>query len=224
MKPENLFIARIGRDDVAKVLDFGISKVKSTAGQMVGRASMKADALVAFSPAYGAPEQWAPKRFGQTGRWTDVWGLALTVVEVAKGAEVVNGDHAEMMGTILDPGRRPTPRQEGIQVSDQVERIFAKALAVDPVTRYQSVGAFWDDLTLALGLQEEVGVVSVHRIKPRGNGRATTGANSDVPEADFAALDFMPPARSAQGSVPDAALGAASLRGPSLDRSRTSRC
>jgi eukaryotic-like serine/threonine-protein kinase len=180
MKPENLFIARVGENDVAKILDFGISKVKSTAGQMAGRASVKADALVSFSPAYGAPEQWAPRRFGQTGRWTDVWGLALTVVEAAKGDEVVNGDHAAMMGTILDPVRRPTPRNEGVVVSDAVEKVFARALAVDPRHRYQSVGEFWDDLTVALGIQREVGgpvSYSSQRLR-QGSGRATTGFDS----------------------------------------------
>lgn len=161
MKPENLFVARVGTQDVAKILDFGISKVKSTASQMAGRASVQADAFVSFSPAYGAPEQWAPRRYGQTGRWTDVWGLALTVVEAAKGEEVIQGDHSAMMGTIVDPTRRPTPRNEGITVSDQVERVFARALAVDPRERYQTVGEFWDDLTEALDLIGAVGAVSL---------------------------------------------------------------
>lgn len=183
MKPENLFIARVGSEDVAKVLDFGISKVKSTAGQMAGRASVNADALVSFSPAYGAPEQWAPRRFGQTGRWTDVWGLALTVVEAAKGGEVITGDHSEMMGTILDPERRPTPRNEGIAVSDAVERIFQRALAVDPRDRYQSVGGYWDDLTGALGVQDSIGGPISIQVKQhsRGSGRATTGLDSVRP-------------------------------------------
>lgn len=212
MKPENLFIARVGRTDVAKVLDFGISKVKSKAGQLAGRASMKEDALVAFSPAYGAPEQWAPKRYGQTGRWTDVWGLALTIVEAAKGSEVVDGDHAAMMGTILDPERRPTPRNEGVVVSDQVERIFLKALAVDPVNRYQSVGAFWDALSQALGIQHEVGVVSIQAGQLHGAGRATTGTGLDSvrPAPSQHNIDVRPPAR----SLHDAPTGFAPPPGP----------
>ncbi len=179
MKPENLFIARMGGHDVPKILDFGISKVKGTAGQMVGRASQQRDALVSFSPAYGAPEQWAPRRFGQTGRWTDVWGLALTLVECAKGDEVIQGDQAEMMGTILDPERRPTPRAEGVAVTDPVETIFQKALAVDPRGRYQSIGAFWDTLSDALGLINEVGHVSAQR--QRSIDHLTTGLESVVP-------------------------------------------
>lgn len=197
MKPENLFIARVGEEDVAKVLDFGISKVKSTAGQMAGRASLQADALVSFSPAYGAPEQWAPRRYGQTGRWTDVWGLALTVVEAAKGDEVIGGDHAEMMGTILDPARRPTPRNEGVDVSDSVERVFQRALAVDPRERYQSVGEFWDDLTLALGIQQEVGgPISIDVQRKRGSsGRSTTGFDSIRPPALVGVSPSGPPRR-----------------------------
>lgn len=204
MKPENLFIARVGSEDLAKILDFGISKVKSTAGQMAGRASLKADALVSFSPAYGAPEQWAPRRFGQTGRWTDVWGLALTVVEAAKGAEVINGDHAAMMGTILDPTRRPTPRNEGIAVSEGVEGVFLRALAVDPRERYQSVGEFWDDLTSAIGIQLEVGgPISVDSQRKRlGSGRATTGFDSIRPSAPAGASVVASPRRASPHHAP----------------------
>lgn len=181
MKPENLFIARDGEEDVAKILDFGISKVKSAAGQLAGKASQSEDAFVSFSPAYAAPEQWAPRRYGQTGRWTDVWGLALTVVEAAKGAEVIEGDHAAMMGTILDPGRRPTPRNEGIVVSDEVEAIFERALAVDPRRRYQSVGEFWDELTEALGLAARVGSVALRDSSSSLGARSSAGLESVAP-------------------------------------------
>jgi serine/threonine protein kinase len=204
MKPENLFIARIGQQDVAKILDFGISKVKSTASQMVGRASLQADSLVSFSPAYGAPEQWAPRRFGQTGRWTDVWGLALTVVEVAKGNEVIVGDHAEMMGTILDPGRRPTPRNEGLDVSEQVEGVFERALAVDPKKRFQTVAAFWDGLTSSLGIQSEVGgPLSLH-LRPIRRA-VTTDFDApplSEPGGDALVLSVAPGARAQKASPP----------------------
>ncbi|HSC85865.1 MAG TPA: serine/threonine-protein kinase, partial [Polyangiaceae bacterium] len=159
LKPENLFISRQGSEDLAKILDFGIGKVKSAAGQLAGKASQTGNAFVAFSPAYGAPEQWAPRRFGQTGRWTDVWGLALTLVEAAKGSEVIVGDHAEMLGTIIDPARRPTPRAVGVAVSDAVEAVFARALAVDPRDRYATIAEFWDPLVAALGLRDELGSV-----------------------------------------------------------------
>ena len=151
LKPENIFVARVQADDVAKILDFGIGKVKGVAERVAGHASQRDTGWTSFSPAYGAPEQWAPTRYGQTGPWTDVWGLALTMVEVLAGHPVIDGDEAAMMGTALDPVRRPTPRREGVVVNDDVEAVFETALAVDPRGRYQLVRHFWGDLSRAAG-------------------------------------------------------------------------
>ncbi|HEX6767464.1 MAG TPA: serine/threonine-protein kinase [Polyangiaceae bacterium] len=151
LKPENVFVAQVGREQQVKILDFGIGKVKSAATQIVGKHSLDGDAFSAFTPAYGAPEQWLPKRFGQTGTWTDVWGWTLTVVEAVIGRCPLDGDAAAIMGAVLDPTARPTPRNLGVATSDDVERVFQRALAVDPRDRYQDVGVFWDDLEKLAG-------------------------------------------------------------------------
>lgn len=149
IKPDNLFLTELGGKKVVKILDFGISKVRRAATQLAGHFSQTGGSAP-FSPAYGAPEQWVPKRFGQTGPWTDVWGLALTLVEIIKGDAVIVGDHQAMMGTALDPKVRPTPRAEGVIVTDDVEAVFAKALALDPRYRYQTIEAFWESLHAAV--------------------------------------------------------------------------
>lgn len=156
LKPENIFLARVAGEDVVKILDFGIGKAKSVASQVAGRASQSNAGVASFTPAYGAPEQWLPKRYGQTGPWTDVWGLALTLVESLTARPVIDGDHAAMMGTALDEQRRPTPRNEGVVVSDEVEAVFQRALAVDPRHRYADAGLFWNDLLGAAGLHDLV--------------------------------------------------------------------
>jgi eukaryotic-like serine/threonine-protein kinase len=155
LKPENIFVANVAGEEVVKILDFGIGKAKSVASQVAGRASQTQSAFTSFTPAYGAPEQWVPKRYGQTGPWTDVWGLALTMVEIMAGRTVIDGDQAGMMGTVLDPKRRPTPQNEGLDVSDAVEAVFRRALAVDPRERYPEAGAFWADLVQTLGMRGE---------------------------------------------------------------------
>ena len=68
LKPENLFVANLHGRETIKILDFGIGKVKTAATQIVGHVSMDQSSFSAFTPAYGAPEQWLPKRFGQTGQ------------------------------------------------------------------------------------------------------------------------------------------------------------
>jgi len=150
LKPENLFVAQVAGEEVLKILDFGIGKVKSVASQVAGRVSQDGSSALAFTPAYGAPEQWAPRHYGQTGPWTDVWGLSLCLVEVMLGRTVIEGEPATMMGIALDPKRRPTPRAEGIEVPDAVEAVFARALALDPRARQPHAGIFWDELVAAL--------------------------------------------------------------------------
>jgi serine/threonine-protein kinase len=149
MKPENIFVANIGGESVVKILDFGIGKAKSVASQVAGRASQNDAGIGSFTPAYGAPEQWAPRRYGQSGPWTDVWGLALSMVELMAGRPIIDGDQAAMMGTALDPERRPTPRTEGLTISEGLETVFLQALAVDPRNRYATAGEFWDALLAA---------------------------------------------------------------------------
>ncbi len=157
LKPENIFLARVAGEEVPKILDFGIGKAKSVASQVAGRSSAPRgeEVTASFTPAYGAPEQWLPKRYGQTGPWTDVWGLALTMVETMVARPLIDGDHAAMMGTVLDETRRPTPRTEGLEVSDEVEAVFARALALDPRVRYPDAGLFWNELLEAAGMSSD---------------------------------------------------------------------
>jgi serine/threonine-protein kinase len=170
LKPENIFVAQVAGEEVVKILDFGIGKVKSVASQVAGRASQDGQAPTAFTPAYGAPEQWAPKHFGQTGPWTDVWGLAVCMVEALAARPVIDGDPQAMMGTTLDPNRRPTPRTEGVEVSDAVEAVFARALALDPRARQRDAGLFWNELLSAMQIPESEYGVALPR-----DGRAEAG-------------------------------------------------
>jgi eukaryotic-like serine/threonine-protein kinase len=159
LKPENIFITTQEGVDRLKILDYGIAQAKSLAEQAVGRVT-NTDKLNAFSPAYGAPEQWVPKRFGQTGTWTDVWGLALTMVEALVGRQVVEGEPQAMMGTALDTRRRPTPRAEGANISPEIDAVFERALAVDPRDRTRDIETFWSELESALGLALSLGLRS----------------------------------------------------------------
>lgn len=152
LKPENLFVVDGHGREMIKILDFGIGKVKGAATQIVGRASLEQSSFAAFTPAYGAPEQWLPKRFGQTGTWTDIWGFALTLVELVTAKAPLEGDAHAVMGAAIDEQVRPTPRSLGMSTSDAVEAIFKRALAVDPKERYHDIGEFWDLLEAEVGV------------------------------------------------------------------------
>lgn len=151
LKPENLFLARLHGQETLRILDFGIGKVRSAATQMVGRVSAEQGGIAAFTAAYGAPEQWLPKRYGQTGPWTDVWGFALCAVEALTNKTPFEGDAPAVMSACINEAERPTPLTLGVKLPDRVEAAFRKALAVDPINRFHDIGTFWDELEAATG-------------------------------------------------------------------------
>jgi serine/threonine protein kinase len=176
LKPENLMVASIGGSESMKILDFGIAKAKRAASQAAGRVTGRAlaeDEMASFTPAYGAPEQWAPKSWGETGPWTDVWGLSLTMVEALCGAPPIDGEPWGMRRACLDEKRRPTPRNHGAEVPLDVEKTFEQALAVDPRQRFNSVEAFWSALEKAMGLPPSLG--------PRDDRREPSDPRGDNP-------------------------------------------
>jgi serine/threonine protein kinase len=151
LKPENVFVAGVGGERIVKILDFGVAKVRNAATRAGG-----SGVVSLFTPAYGAPEQWNPASLGETGPWTDVWGLALTIVETLVGEPVIAGDHQRVMKQVLDRSRRPTPRTHGADVPDAVEAVLARALAVDPRERPRDAGVFWKALEHAVGEAEAI--------------------------------------------------------------------
>jgi len=213
LKPENIFVANVAGEETVKILDFGLGKAKSMVSQVAGRASQGAAGIATFTPAYGSPEQWAPKKYGQTGPWTDVWGLALTLTEALVGHPIIDGEPAAIMGTVLDPNRRPTPGSEGVIVSDEVERVFTKALALDPRERYSDAGVFWNELLAAARITS--GELLEVRL-PR-DSRAEPGGGTRVERVEVARR---PSIRSPSGALPPpVSSGAPTMDLPAVDSS-----
>ncbi len=153
VKPGNLFVLGDPRGDASiKLLDFGIAKVVSDVQRAAGAFTKTSGVLTSFTPAYGAPEQFS-RTHGATGPWTDVFSFALVVVEAMTGRDPLPGDDfLQLAVASANPDVRPTPRTLGISVSNEVEAVFAKAVAVKPTERYQTAGEFWSALREALRL------------------------------------------------------------------------
>jgi eukaryotic-like serine/threonine-protein kinase len=152
VKPGNIFVISDGREEPprTKLLDFGVAKVLRGAPVVPAGAHVSQS----FTPGYGAPEQFSAA-YGTTGPWTDVFALALIVVELLVGREALEGDE---VGTLAmqscDAVVRPTPRTRGAVVGDEVEQVLARALAVNPEDRYLNGRDLWDALTAALVSQD----------------------------------------------------------------------
>jgi len=137
LNPGNFFLARTASGVKLKILDFGVAKVLADSAIAMGPTAQTVGNMRMFAPAYGAPEQF-DDRLGAIGPWTDVYTVALVVLEALSDRTVMDGEHlGEFAMKSLDETRRPTPRALGIAVGDAIEKLFAKALAVDPSRPYQ---------------------------------------------------------------------------------------
>ena len=150
IKPANLFLAEVGGRRTLKVLDFGIAKVVTESESFTKAFEETGASLQAFTARYGSPEQFS-RRYGATGPWSDVFSLALVLVEAIVGHSALEGvDAAQLFIAAADATRRPTLRAHGIDLGDAIETVFATALAVDPKVRYPNAGEFWDALVAAV--------------------------------------------------------------------------
>lgn len=99
-----------------------------------------------YASEYAAPEHFR-KSYGGTSPATDVYGLALCLVELVSGKRALEGsDFTELMQRATNAVVRPTLRAKGVVCADEIEAAVAKALAVDPKQRYQTAREFWDAL------------------------------------------------------------------------------
>src|SRR5581483_4071293 len=81
LKPENVFLADIGGTVVPKVLDFGISKIATGAGDH----RVTVTGTLMGTPAYMSPEQIEGK--SSIDARTDVWALGVILYEMLAGVQ-----------------------------------------------------------------------------------------------------------------------------------------
>src|SRR5260370_30059022 len=84
LKPENIFLVRSLDDDdeVAKVLDFGIAKIKAPPGEQPATSSTKTGAVLG-TPYYMSPEQARGLR--NIDHRTDLWALGVIAFKCVTG-------------------------------------------------------------------------------------------------------------------------------------------
>lgn len=157
LNPGNLFLARTSSGTKVKILDFGVAKVMNDAAIAMGPSARTVGNVKMFAPAYGAPEQF-DDRCGAIGPWTDVYAVCLVVLEALTDRTVVDGEHlGEFAEKALDPDHRPTPRALNVPVGDEIEKVFAQALAIDPSRRPRDAGELWGMLKHAMQVDARSG-------------------------------------------------------------------
>jgi hypothetical protein len=152
LHPSNMFLAARGGGKGAslKVLDFGVARTMNDLVAGIGGGSASAEGLRVLFPAYAAPEQ-LDKKVGAPGTWTDVYALALVVMELLSDRVVMNeAETGALVERALDAKRRPTPQAHGLKLANDLARTLARAVSLAPEQRQKDAAELWRDLRAAV--------------------------------------------------------------------------
>jgi serine/threonine-protein kinase len=155
LKPENIFLERSPDDDeIAKVLDFGIAKIKSNAG--AGLSSSTKTGAVLGTPYFMSPEQARGLR--SLDRRSDLWSLGVIAFKSVTGVLPFDG---ESVGDLLvkictAPPRVPSEVVAGLPAA--FDAWFFRAVDRDPEKRFASATELADALAYAAGVSSRRGL------------------------------------------------------------------
>ena len=136
VKPENIMMS--GRSAV--VTDFGIARALRAVGEADAHALEAGIAM--GTPAYMSPEQAAGD--DDLDERSDVYSLGVVMYEMLTGAPpfVGNTVFALMAKRFVEPP--PSPRAKRVDLSQEVDALVMRAMAVTPTDRYASAAEFCD--------------------------------------------------------------------------------
>src|SRR5271166_5824480 len=153
LKPENIFLVRSEDDDdeIAKVLDFGIAKIKPPPGEDGLTSSTKTGAVLG-TPYYMSPEQARGLR--NLDHRSDLWSLGVIAYKCVTGVLPFDG---ESVGDLLvkictSPVPVPSATFPEQNLPASFDAWFARALEREPSARFGSASELAEALTMAAGL------------------------------------------------------------------------
>lgn len=131
IKPQNLFLTRtMDGAPLVKVLDFGISKVASRAGNQLTQTN-----FAMGSPLYMAPEQMRSSR--SVDARADVWALGVVLYELLTGGPPFKGETVpEVCLKVATDAPDPVTRTD---VPAELMAVMMRCLEKDPARRFPNV-------------------------------------------------------------------------------------
>jgi serine/threonine-protein kinase len=162
LKSDNIMLVRHNGDEWAKVLDFGIAKIKQPEGSR--DVDLTAPDLVIGTPQYMSPEQCSESK--TIDARSDIYSFGVILFEMLAGHVPFTGESAThtMMKQVSEPPPSLLALRPDLPVG--TSDIIAKALAKLPDDRFQSAGEMSDALLRATGNDARHGIAGSGELRP----------------------------------------------------------
>ncbi|HEY8041088.1 MAG TPA: protein kinase [Polyangiaceae bacterium] len=224
LKPENIFLVRSHDDDdeIAKVLDFGIAKIKTPPDGQGLTSSTKTGAVLG-TPYYMSPEQARGLRSIDVR--SDLWSLGVIAYKCVTGVLPFEGESVGDLLVKICTAPLPTPSLTMPGLPQSFDAWFARTMEREPARRYRNATELADALAFSAGISVRRGPTSSNPDGARSMGGGppitpyTPGppAQTPLPAAGLTSAPFVTsasPPRSSRGVM--FAVVAAALVGGSV--------
>jgi serine/threonine protein kinase len=150
LKPENVFLTLDSDEgaEVAKVLDFGIAKLRGDSNLAIGSGTRTGAIL--GTPYYMSPEQ--ARGLKDIDHRADLWSLAVMAYRCAIGKLPFDGESVGDLLVKICTAPLPVPSRENPALPQMFDGWFAKALERDPNGRFQNANDFSESLAEIAGI------------------------------------------------------------------------
>jgi serine/threonine protein kinase len=148
LKPGNIILATDEQgQEVAKVLDFGIAKLREAAGE--DRPEMTMTGMVVGTPLYMSPEQFMGKKEGGEidGR-TDIYALGVVLYQMITAQVPFEAEtpYALMLQHLQGTVRPPHELKPELHIPEALSRVILKAMEKSREQRFQTAEDFIEAL------------------------------------------------------------------------------
>ncbi len=144
IKPANILLATDeSGQEIAKVLDFGIAKLREVAGE--AQSGMTMTGMVVGTPLYMSPEQFMGKKAaGEIDGRTDIYSLGVVLYQMVTAQLPFEGDtpYSLMMQHIQGTVRPPHELAPDLHIPESLSRVILKAIDKSRDLRYQTAEEF----------------------------------------------------------------------------------
>jgi serine/threonine protein kinase len=143
LKPDNIFLCPVGKDkDYAKVLDFGVAKLKSEDRK---QGTLTEAGMVFGTPRYMSPEQC---RSDSTDQRSDIYALGVIMYEMLTGRAPFEADNplSILIMHVQDAVKPLDVVRPDLLIPAALQRAVYRCLEKNPDKRYASAHELGDDL------------------------------------------------------------------------------